>query len=114
MLNWMERKIRTRKECPEICWGDWKILKTDEPGVLVMRYEWDKHTMITLHNFTVKPRVVVLEQSAVAPVVGSGKLVDLLAQNDAPLDERGHYTVHLQPYDYRWYRAGGIDRIIET
>ena len=109
LLNWMERKIRTRRECPEISWGDWKILKTDEPGVLVMRYEWDKHTMVTVHNFTVKPRALVLEKSAVAPVVGSRKLVDLLAQNDAPLDERGRYTVHLQPYDYRWFRAGGID-----
>ncbi len=29
LLNWMERKIRMRKECPEISWGDWKILQTN-------------------------------------------------------------------------------------
>jgi maltose alpha-D-glucosyltransferase/alpha-amylase len=23
LLNWMERKIRMRRECPEISWGDW-------------------------------------------------------------------------------------------
>jgi maltose alpha-D-glucosyltransferase/alpha-amylase len=109
LLNWMERKIRMRKECPEISWGDWKILSTDEPGVLVMRYEWDEHTLVTLHNFTSKPRAVVLDRDAVAvgrPVV---KLVDLLAQNDSRIDGQGRYVVQLQPYDYRWFRAGGID-----
>ena len=29
LLNWIERKIRMRKECPEISWGDWRIL---DPG----------------------------------------------------------------------------------
>jgi maltose alpha-D-glucosyltransferase/alpha-amylase len=56
LLNWMERKIRMRRERPEISWGDWRILRTDQPGVLVMRYEWDDHTLVTLHNFTGKAR----------------------------------------------------------
>jgi maltose alpha-D-glucosyltransferase / alpha-amylase len=110
LLNWMERKIRMRRECPEISWGDWKILKTDQPGVLVMRYEWDDHTLITVHNFTGKPRAVVLDRGAVAGDTGSGKLVDLLATNDSRADENGRYVIELQPYDYRWLRAGGIDR----
>jgi maltose alpha-D-glucosyltransferase/alpha-amylase len=110
LLNWMERKIRMRKECPEISWGDWKILRTDQPGVLVMRYEWDDHTLVTVHNFTAKPRVVVLDDGAVAANSGTGELVDLLASNDSHADENGRYIVQLQPYDYRWLRAGGIDR----
>jgi maltose alpha-D-glucosyltransferase/alpha-amylase len=109
LLNWMERKIRMRKECPEISWGDWKILKTDQPGVLVMCYEWNKCTLITCHNFTSKPRAIVLDRAAVAAEVGGDKLVDLLARNDSPADEHGRYMVQLQPYDYRWFRAGGID-----
>ena len=110
MLNWMERKIRMRRECPEISWGDWKILKTDQPGVLVMRYEWDDHTLVTLHNFTSKPCAVVLDRGAVGGDTGTGELVDLLATNDSRADENGRYVVDLQPYDYRWLRAGGIDR----
>ena len=112
LLNWMERKIRMRRECPEISWGDWKILQTDQPGVLVMRYEWDAHTLITIHNFTPKPHAVVLDRGAVAAQGSAGKLVDLLAQNDSRLDEHGRYVVQLQPYDYRWLRAGGIDLIV--
>lgn len=110
LLNWMERKIRMRKECPEISWGDWKILKTDQPGVLVMCYEWDDHTLVTLHNFSAKPSAVVLDRGAVGGDTGTGKLVDLLATNDSRADENGRYVVELQPYDYRWLRAGGIDR----
>jgi len=110
MLNWMERKIRMRRECPEISWGDWKILKTDQPGVLIMRYEWDDHTLVTLHNFTGKPCAVVLDRGAVGGDTGTGELVDLLATNDSRADENGRYVVELQPYDYRWLRAGGIDR----
>lgn len=109
LLNWMERKIRMRKECPEISWGDWKILSTDEPGVLVMRYEWDEHTLVTLHNFTSKPHAVVLDRAAVAADRAIVKLVDLLAQNDSRIDGQGRYVIQLQPYDYRWFRAGGID-----
>jgi maltose alpha-D-glucosyltransferase/alpha-amylase len=110
LLNWMERKIRMRRECPEISWGDWKILKTDEAGVLIMRYEWAERTLITVHNFTAKPRAVVLEHGSVGDNPGTRKLVDLLATNDSCADENGRYVVELQPYDYRWFRAGGIDR----
>jgi maltose alpha-D-glucosyltransferase/alpha-amylase len=37
LLNWMERAIRRRKECPEVSWGDWKILDAGPSEVLVMR-----------------------------------------------------------------------------
>jgi maltose alpha-D-glucosyltransferase / alpha-amylase len=109
LLNWMERKIRMRKECPEISWGDWKILPNDQPGVLIMRYEWNQRTLITVHNFTSKPRAVVLHSQAVGAQAGEGKLVDLLAAHDSHADENGRYVIELQPYDYRWLRAGGID-----
>ena len=109
LLNWMERNIRMRKECPEISWGDWKILPTDQSGVLVMCYEWNQRTLVTLHNFTSKPRAVVLDGKAVGAQAGAGKLVDLLALNDSQADESGRFLVELQPYDYRWLRVGGID-----
>jgi maltose alpha-D-glucosyltransferase / alpha-amylase len=109
LLNWMERKIRMRKECPEISWGDWKIIPTDQSGVLVMCYAWRHRNLVTLHNFTGKPRAVVLESKAIGARTGPGILVDLLARNDSRADESGRFLVELQPYDYRWLRVGGID-----
>jgi maltose alpha-D-glucosyltransferase/alpha-amylase len=109
LLNWMERKIRMRRECPEISWGDWKILKTNAADVLVMLYEWRGHSLVFLHNFTDKPRAVRLERPAVA---GASMLVDLLAANDSRAAASGRHEVQLDPYGYRWFRAGGTDRSV--
>jgi maltose alpha-D-glucosyltransferase/alpha-amylase len=107
-LNWMERKIRMRRECPEISWGDWRIIDTTEPGVLIMRYDWDHHALIAMHNFSAEPRAPRLS----ARDAGDRRLVDLLARNDSRADEHGTHVVPLPPYGYRWYRPGGIDHRI--
>jgi maltose alpha-D-glucosyltransferase/alpha-amylase len=64
---------------------------------------------VTLHNFTAKPRAVMLDRAAVDANTGSDTLVDLLATNDCRADDNGRYVIQLQPYGYRWLRAGGID-----
>ena len=99
LLNWMERKIRMRRECPEIGWGNWEILKVDAPGVLVMRYEWNGKSLVILHNFSSTPRAARLPAKVKSPV-----LIDLLWSNDNRRDESGRHVVRLQPYDYRWFR----------
>jgi maltose alpha-D-glucosyltransferase/alpha-amylase len=106
LLNWLERKIRMRRECPEISWGDWRIIDAEEPGVLIMRYDWDDHTVVVLHNFTDKTRTPRID----GRFAGHRLLVDLLAKNDSRADAHGRHIVELPPYAYRWYRAGGIDR----
>jgi maltose alpha-D-glucosyltransferase / alpha-amylase len=104
-LNWVERKIRMRRECPEISWGSWKIVPTSEPGVLIMRYDWDHRSLLILHNFTGKPRAPRVSVQA----AGDKLLVDLLAKNDSRAEPTGSHVIQLPPYAYRWYRAGGID-----
>jgi maltose alpha-D-glucosyltransferase/alpha-amylase len=74
-----------------------------------MRYHRDDRTLVTLHNFTAKPRAVMLDRAAIEPKSGPGQLVDLLATNDCHADANGRYAIQLQPYGYRWLRAGGID-----
>jgi maltose alpha-D-glucosyltransferase / alpha-amylase len=106
LLNWVERKIRMRKECPEISWGDWKILQTNVADVLVMEYTWHSHSLIVLHNFADQPRAVRIPVSA----AGTQILVDLLWTNDSRASEHGHHEIELEPYAYRWFRARGLDR----
>jgi maltose alpha-D-glucosyltransferase / alpha-amylase len=106
LLNWVERKIRMRRECPEISWGDWKILKTNADDVLVMEYTWRDHSLIVLHNFVDKPRAVRIPVS----IAGTQVLVDLLSTNDSRAGEHGHHEIELEPYGYRWFRARGLDR----
>jgi maltose alpha-D-glucosyltransferase/alpha-amylase len=106
LLNWVERKIRMRKECPEISWGDWKILKTNADDVLVMEYIWRDHSLIVLHNFADQPRAVRIPVST----AGTQLLVDLLWTNDSRAEQHGTHEIELEPYAYRWFRARGIDR----
>jgi len=106
LLNWVERKIRMRKECPEISWGDWEILKTNADDVLVMEYTWRDHSLIVLHNFVDQPRAVRIPVST----AGTQLLVDLLWTNDSRAGEHGYHEIELEPYAYRWFRARGLDR----
>ena len=104
LLNWMERVIRMRKECPEIGWGDWKILRT-EPHVLAMRYDWNDRATIIVHSFVDRPTVVRLRVEG----PGGERLVNLLSNDQSDAGESGRHVIELEPYGYKWYRVGGLD-----
>lgn len=60
MLNWTERIIRMRKECPEIGWGDFRVLPTGNRGVLTVRYEWRNNAVVAVHNLEGEPAEIRL------------------------------------------------------
>jgi maltose alpha-D-glucosyltransferase / alpha-amylase len=103
LLNWMERIIRNRKECPEIGWGDWKALRS-EAHILAMQYTWNDRSTVIIHNFADRPAVVRLRVDA----RGGERLVNLLA-NDQSDARDGRHVIEMEPYGYRWYRVGGLD-----
>jgi maltose alpha-D-glucosyltransferase/alpha-amylase len=105
MLNWMERIIRMRRECPEISWGSWKALRLRNDHVLALQYDWDSRTSIFLHNFDEKPCAVRLHVDAPRGDV----LANLLGQTESHADESGRHTIELEPFGYRWFRAGSLN-----
>ncbi|MGE3278015.1 MAG: alpha-amylase family protein [Vicinamibacterales bacterium] len=106
LLNWMGRAIRMRKECPEISWGAWKMLGSDQNDVLVMRYEFEGRAVLIVHNFGEQPRAVTIKEKD----AGHELLVDLLSSGHSTA-ENGKHVLDLSPYCYRWYRVGGLDRV---
>ena len=46
LLNWMERLIRRRRECPELGWGRCTVLDAGHPAVLAHRADWDGSTIL--------------------------------------------------------------------
>jgi maltose alpha-D-glucosyltransferase/alpha-amylase len=111
LLNWMERIIRMRKEVPEIGWGDFSIVPTRNPAVLVMRYDWRNNSVLFAHNLNGTP----CETSfAVGLSDGSEKLlVNLLSEDHSSARDNGKHHVVLEPYGYRWYRVGGLDYLLK-
>ena len=58
LMVWTERIIRTRKEVPEIAWGDFEIIPTGTPEVLAIRYDWRNNSVLFAHNLSSVQREV--------------------------------------------------------
>jgi trehalose synthase len=97
MLNWMERLIRRRRECPELGWGSWALLDAGDDAVLAHRCDWDDATVVAVHNLAGR------DASARLVLGDGGELVDLFENEDHELDA-GEVTLELPPYGARWYR----------
>jgi maltose alpha-D-glucosyltransferase / alpha-amylase len=111
MLNWTERIIRMRKEVPEIGWGDFKVIATRDPAVLIVRYDWRNNSVVIVHNLDEKPREVSFATGL--PGEAGRLLVNLLSEDHSQANERGQHTLIMEAYGYRWYRAGGLDYLLK-
>ena len=94
LLHWMSHAIRTRKETPELGWGDWELLDSGNEAVLAHRCDWQDDAVVVLHNLGPEPCRVSLGLDE--------KLVDLLA--DQRYEDTGP-ELELAGYGYRWLRA---------
>jgi maltose alpha-D-glucosyltransferase / alpha-amylase len=105
LLNWTERRIRARKELPEIGWGTCSVLSVESPSVLVLRYEWRGVAFVAVHNFADKPQTVHFD----VRTERGGDLCDVFDQNHSRADATGQHRVRLQGYGHRWFRVGAPD-----
>jgi maltose alpha-D-glucosyltransferase / alpha-amylase len=110
LLNWTERIIRMRKEVPEVGWGDFAVIPTRNPAVLVMRYAWRNNWVLFVHNFDAKPHEISF--SVGLNNEAERLLVNLLAEEHSHGDERGKHRLVIEAYGYRWYRVGGLDYLL--
>jgi maltose alpha-D-glucosyltransferase/alpha-amylase len=108
LLNWTERIIRARKECPEVGWGSWKVLPTSSRSVLALRYDWRNNAVLFLHSFDPKALSVTFGAGSAS----AGFLANLLSDDHSRANGRRQHRVELEGYGYRWYRVGGLDYIL--
>jgi maltose alpha-D-glucosyltransferase/alpha-amylase len=111
LLNWTERIIRMRKEVPEIGWGDFKVIPTRDPAVLIIRYDWRNNSVLFVHNLDEKPREVSFAVGL--PGKAAKLLVNLLSEDHSQANQSGKHTLLLEGYGYRWYRVGGLDYLLK-
>jgi maltose alpha-D-glucosyltransferase / alpha-amylase len=107
LLNWMTAMIRLRKECPEVGWGQWQIVKTGVPQVLAMHFHWRDNSLVMLHNFDEKPHEIKLNLKQPA----EGVLQDLIANKKSEANAHGDHHITLDAYGYRWFRAGNLGHL---
>jgi maltose alpha-D-glucosyltransferase/alpha-amylase len=99
LLRWTAGMIRLRKQCPEIGWGDWRIVPSGSRSVLAIAYTWRGNTIVSVHNLAHVPSEAKLR-------LGGGELTNLIdAEQITAAQDRVH-RVTLEASGYRWLRLG--------
>jgi maltose alpha-D-glucosyltransferase / alpha-amylase len=109
LLNWTERMIRARKECPEISWGNFVVLRTNAPEVLAIRYDWRDTSLLTLHNFSHATKKVRLKVGGER----DGVLVDVFDGRHSRSHNDGAHLIDVKPYGWCWLRVGAADNVLD-
>jgi maltose alpha-D-glucosyltransferase / alpha-amylase len=100
LLNFVERAIRQRKECPEFGWGDAEVLETGNLCVFAHTVTFHDQTLAAVHNLGPEPVRMELDVSQQAPRA----LVDVLG-DAGELAVRGRTVpLELGRYGFRWFR----------
>ena len=104
LLSFFSTLIRRYRECPELGWAPLDILEHGDPSVLVLRSTVDDGTVVTAHNLSDEARSVTV---TIEGADSSNRLVDLLADGRAEVDDDGRVELRLGRYGYRWLRLDG-------
>jgi maltose alpha-D-glucosyltransferase/alpha-amylase len=110
LLNWTERIIRMRKEVPEVGWGDFEVISTRDPEILVMRYDWRNNSVLFVHNFDAEPLEIAFTLGREGE--RGDVLVNLLGAEHSHAGKDGKHRLVIEGYGYRWYRVGGLDYLL--
>ncbi|MER7128131.1 alpha-amylase family protein [Streptosporangium saharense] len=110
LLHWITRLIERYRESPELAWGDYRVLDTDDEAVLVHRADAEGGTVVAVHNFA--------DREARAEFVLEGLdeglvLTDLLVDGTLDLPPDGRVSLTLEPYGTRWLRSAAPDEPLE-
>jgi maltose alpha-D-glucosyltransferase/alpha-amylase len=105
LLRWTARMIRLRKQCPEIGWGEWRIVATGARSVLAVEYRWRGNTIVCAHNLAAEGCEAKLR-------LGGGVLSNLVDVEQLEADGRGVHRIPLEPFGYRWFRLGAVNQAL--
>lgn len=100
LLNQITRFARLRKQCPEIGWGNWKLVETGSEQVMAIQYDWQGRSLLMVYNFSKEPH-----KGQVQTTLKTGStVVNLSDKTESQIGEKGSYPVDLAGYGSAWYR----------
>jgi maltose alpha-D-glucosyltransferase/alpha-amylase len=98
-----------RKECPEISWGNFTVLRTNVREMLAIRYDWRHTSIVTLHNFSGRRHKV----SFTVGTAHDHLLMEVFDGRHSKAHADGVHRIEMDPYGWRWFRVGGADNVLE-
>ena len=105
LLRWITDMVRLRKQCPEIGWGDWRIVPSGSRNVLAIGYAWRGNTIVSVHNLAQAAREAKLR-------LGGGTLTDLIDVEEIRAGRDGVHRFTLNAYGYRWLPLGRVNQAL--
>jgi len=97
LLSYIRLLIERYRDCPELAWGKFQVIKTDEPAVLAHRCDADG-TVVAVHNFGDTEVTITL------PLKDFTQAEDQLANGTTKIPKSGNTKITLEPYGCRWFR----------
>ena len=98
LLMFMERMLRSLRECPEFGSGSCQPIDVGERGVLALRFEAPSGAMLALTNLGAK--VCAVDASP----VGTGHAVEIFADAGYEPPDPSLERIELDGYGFRWIR----------
>jgi trehalose synthase len=103
LLHWFEQLMRTRREWPEIGWGEWRILTAGDDAVLAHAMRWERGDVVAVHNVAARRARIEVSMPRRA---GGGPWQHLFGPGGrAPSFELDgdRLAVTLGPFEYHWF-----------
>lgn len=100
LLNFIERCIRMRKECPHFGRGSYEIIDTNQPAVFAHACSWEESVILAVHNLSDKACTLELDLSDFR----AGRITDLLCDQQDLTLKSNMLRLGLKGYDHRWLR----------
>ncbi len=104
LMDDVQRLVRARRSCPEVGWGECRVLHTGDTAILALRFDWRGETVLVLHNFSdrrLPARLALDDLDQLRPLISNGDDRELRRAAD---------PIPLDPYGFRWFRAHGERR----
>lgn len=86
------------------------MLRTGAPEILAIRYDWRDNSVVVVHNLSAKPCEIRLNVGLQGQE--GLRLMNVLSTDHSLADASGKHRILLEPYGYRWYRAGGLSYLL--
>lgn len=100
LINWMERLIRIRRQCPQLGEDDSDLLETSDSSVFAHCCQGKGESILVLHNLGDQPCEVTLKSAE-----NYQYLMEVFADKIYEPPHENFSNIPLSPYGYRWFRV---------
>jgi trehalose synthase len=107
LWSYMRTLIQTYRECPELGWGEFSVVKQAHHHVLAHQCTWEGSTILAVHNLSAEPVTVEvpLAESGGGGADGEPWLEELLVPGSCEPGPDGLVQLALDGYGHRWFRV---------